>query len=249
MDADKVAAVLMACGTTGKVPMNDVLAALAWVQLQKVGPAANAGQLSSDAPLLGSLNAFGVPGRKRKLQEGRRAPNMFLGSGKLPASNWVVVIDECQEEFDECVVKTTLPSKFPKRRPKRNEEDNKAWRKRVDDFTLALGEIFGHRNLVRTKNPDHDIKTSTWLCGCCNKWLRTTLHDSKFDSFQMQGLSQKMIEENVFSLVCALSPAPTHAHAEHPHTKLPCAEHPFTKLPCATNTCQPLMCALAQVRR
>ena len=40
MNADKVAGVLMAAGATGAVPMNDVMAALAWVQSQRVGPAA-----------------------------------------------------------------------------------------------------------------------------------------------------------------------------------------------------------------
>ena len=204
--------------------------ALAWVQSRRTVPAGNPGSLSSAAAVARDAFMHPVTGQQRQAGE-KRAPNIFQGAGKLAAVVWVATIEQCIAEDDGCVLKTGVPHKFPKRRPKRGEEEEKAaWRRRSDAYTVALCKVFGHRGLVRTKNPDHDMKSSTWHCSGCDKWLRTLLDGPHFDSMQMQGVTQAMLEEDAFCFVCAQS-GRQHPPTHKPNTHTPNSHVPNSQVP------------------
>ena len=163
----------------------------------------------------------------------RRAPNKFQGAGKIPAAEWARAVRMCQDAWEGCVPCTVMPTGFPKDRPKRTKGMGRLeWRATVDEYSLALMEAFGHRELVKSKNPDHTIRTSVWTCGECTLQVRTTLTlEGAWGNLQVQGVTQSKVDDNVFSMICALPPAPTC----RTHTcQTPTCKHPM----CQTPLCQ-----------
>ena len=172
----------------------------------------------------------------------KRAPNVFQGAGKMKCADWVAALKKCQDEWEGCVPCTMLPTGFPKARPKRTKGMERGqWRAGVDEFTLALLETFGHRQLEPAKNPDYNVRTSVWTCGECALQMRTTLgDDGAWGSLQVQGITQLKVDETAFNLICALPPAPTY---QTPTCEPPMCLTPMCLTPmCLTPMCQRLSC-------
>ena len=208
-------AILMKRGMSGDlVPLSTVLAAVAWVSRHAEGAAQQPPSFA------------GAPARNVSLEgdvrEGvrKRAPNVFQKAGQLNVSKWNTTVKQCQESWEGCCPTTT--TRLSKKRPTRPEGGERVqWRSTVDDYTLALMESFGHRDLVQTKNPDYAIRTSTWHCGECHLMMRTRLSaDGVWEDFQVQGITQEKVDQDASNYVCALPP----------------------RLRCRTPTCEPPMC-------
>jgi hypothetical protein len=231
---------------SGAIGTDEALNAVAWVMSHLDCSGRTAGQQppsSARAAASNNVSLGGAAGESVK----KRAPNVFQGAGRLKCTDWVAAVRTCQDECEECVPWTTLPRGFPKARPKRTKGMEKPeWRAGVDEFTLALMETFGHRELTQTKNPDHNIRTSVWTCGECSLVMRTNLDaDNAWQDLQVQGITQLQVDETPFNFICALTPAPTYRTpaCEPPTCEPPMCLTPMCLTPmCLTPMCQRLSC-------
>ena len=119
MDAHAVGKIIMGAGMSGAVPMENVMAAVAWV-MAHAGPARTAGQQppSSAAAAARNLSVAGA-GQEKGM---KRAPNVFQRAGKLKVLEWNRILKLCQDEWQGCCPTTTLPEGFPKRPKRRGAE-------------------------------------------------------------------------------------------------------------------------------
>ena len=225
----------------GIITMEDGFAAVAWVMNEHAARAGGAVQQPPSfarAAARKNVSLGGAVGERGK----KRAPNVFQGAGRMKCADWARAVKKCQDEWEECVPCTTLPHGFPQARPKRTTGmERPEWRAGVDEYTLALMETFGHRELEQTKNPDYNIRTSVWTCGECSLQMRTNLAaDGAWESLQVQGISQLKVDETAFNFICALPPAPTY---RTPTCEPPTCKPPMCLTPmCLTPMCQRLSC-------
>jgi hypothetical protein len=226
MDAQAVGSLLMKAAMESAIDAEEAMNAVAWVMSHLNCPGRTAGQQppsTAQAAASKNVSLGGAVGESGK----KRAQNVFQGAGKMKSTEWVRAIRICQDAWEGCVPCTGMPAGFPKLHPKRGKGmERLEWRTAVDDFSLALMEAFGHRELLKSKNPDHAIRTSVWMCGECSLQMRTNLTaDGAWGSLQVQGISQLKVDETASNFICALPPAPT-----------------YRTPTCQTLTCEPPMC-------
>ena len=153
MDALAVGKIIMTAGMHGLVPMEDIYAAVAWVTSHDDRATGAVQQSPSSARAAATKNVSlggAVVERVKK-----RARNVFQGAGKMKCADWARAVKKCQDEWEGCVPCTTLPDGFPQARPKRPKGmERPEWRANVDEYSLALMETFGHRELVQTKKKE-----------------------------------------------------------------------------------------------
>ena len=221
----------MAAAMKEIITMAEAFAAVAWVH-EHDRVAGGAVQLPPSfvrAAATKNVSGVGAMGETGK----RRAKNMFQGAGRIKSTDWARALKTCQDEWEGCVPCTGMPAGFPKLHPKRPKGmERLEWRKAVDEFTLALMESFGHRQLVKSKNADHAIRSSVWRCGECTLQMRTNLTgEGAWASLQVEGVTQGKVDETAFNLICELPPAPT---CRTPTCQTPTCKHPM----CQTPLCQ-----------
>ena len=237
----------MAAAMKGIITMEEAFAAVAWVTTHgaRAGGAVQQPPSFARAAATKNVSVGGAMGETGK----RRAKNVFQGAGKIKCTDWARAVKTCQDEWEGCVPCSGLPAGFPKDRPKRLKGmERLEWRATVDDFSLALMESFGHRELVKSKNPDHAIRTSVWTCGECTLQMRTNLTlEGAWASLQVQGVTQGKVDENsVQHNLCAA--ASTHMQNSHmPNSHVQTSHVPNSLVP-RTHASHTLL-TLAQVRR
>jgi hypothetical protein len=228
MDPSKVGEIIMRAAMKDICTMPEALAAVAWVHDHADIHAERVQQPPSLARATATKNVSGV--RARGDARKQRANNVFQRTGRLKCTEWLRAIKICQEEEECCVPHTGMPPGFPKAQPKRKKDmERLEWRGLVDDYSLALMETFGHRQLVKSKNPDYHIRSSVWRCGECGMQMRTNLTAADaWADLQLEGVTQGKVDASVRNLICELPPAPT---CRTPTCQTPTCKHPMCQTP------------------